>query len=253
MERTNSEASVGARIAVALPAIQLRLCRRSSATTMASPTSAIATWERRSFPRSVAEDSCTWARIRSRRIAARRCVMPWTFWPPIIRNSTSFPTTPMSAWVLPSSCRFMDRPSTSPRSQTRSQSCPLRPGHAIESSPPPETMMRSVTMSTISNPVLSCLRLYLLAKPKSSYFVHRETLWKCVRRRPLRAPFAIFDATNVEIRQSSRHERKGDCRQVLQGSAATRPCPRSSFLAMRSAGFGIVLRKTRSPPFSCTP
>ncbi len=46
------------------------------------------------------------------------------------------------------------------------------------------------------------LRLYLLAKPKAKYFVHRETLWNASANEILSA-LRDLHATNVEIRQSS--------------------------------------------------
>ena len=60
------------------------------------------------------------------------------------------------------------------------------------------------------------LRLYILAKPKSSYFVHRETL-ENPSASDLLSALRDPHATNVEIRQSQATSAKGHGCQVLQG------------------------------------
>ncbi len=61
------------------------------------------------------------------------------------------------------------------------------------------------------------LRVYLLTKPKSNYFVRRETL-KNPSASDILSVLRDPHATNVEIRQSHGLEREGHGCQVLQGS-----------------------------------
>ena len=120
-------------------------------------------------------------------------------------------------WALPSSCRFMDRRSTTPRWRTRFAGSSFTTRTAIESSPPrrDDAAFREHVYNQQSRAVV--LRLYLLAKPKSSYFVHRETLENPSASRPPQRPSR---SARHECRDSSGpgRECEGHGRQVLQGS-----------------------------------
>ena len=176
MECTDSEAAFDARTAVALPSAQHRPCEGRR----------LQQWRRPLRPSPPGKDDRLHGPLPttgSRRPAYAQgglrgdgAQCPGLPGRESIRNSTSFPTTPMSAWALPSSCRFMDRPSTSPRWRTRFAGSSSTTRTAIESSPPrrDDAAFREHVYNQQSRVVV--LRLYLLAKPKSSYFVHRETL-----------------------------------------------------------------------------
>ena len=173
----------------------------SSATTTASPISAIATRERRSSPRFVAIEWLSPGRIQLKADSGATVRKALDF---LARSNQELYVVPNYSYVCLGTSFFV----------------PIH-GSAVDYSTVADTICRVVLYDPDSDRIISAarddtafrehvynqqsravlLRLYILAKAKSRYFVRRETLEK-PSAAELSAALSDPRATNVEIRQA---------------------------------------------------